>query len=120
MPQYFLGVDGGQSSTTALIGDETGRVLAIGRAGPCNHVGAAEGRAKFISVMRECLEAACSKAGLNPSTRFASACLGFSGGPEDKKSILSEILDSGRLSVTNDAEIALSGALAGQPGVIVI
>ena len=28
--KLFLGVDGGQSSTTALIGDETGRVLGVG------------------------------------------------------------------------------------------
>ena len=27
---YYLGVDGGQSSTTALIGDATGRVLMVG------------------------------------------------------------------------------------------
>jgi N-acetylglucosamine kinase-like BadF-type ATPase len=120
MPQYFLGVDGGQSSTTALIGDETGRVLATGRAGPCNHVGAAEGQAKFIRVMRESLEAAFAQAGLSPSTRFAAACLGFSGGPEDKESILREILNSERLAVTHDALIALAGATAGEPGVVTI
>ena len=40
--KLFLGVDGGQSSTTALVGDETGRVMGVGRAGPCNHAGAAE------------------------------------------------------------------------------
>ena len=42
----FLGVDGGQSGTTALIGDETGRVLGTGRGGPCNHVRASEGAVK--------------------------------------------------------------------------
>lgn len=31
MAQYFLGVDGGQSSTTALVADETGQVLGMGR-----------------------------------------------------------------------------------------
>ncbi|MBL8219608.1 MAG: ATPase, partial [Bryobacterales bacterium] len=34
MSTYFLGVDGGQSSTTAMIGDETGRVIGYGRGGP--------------------------------------------------------------------------------------
>ena len=43
----FLGVDGGQSSTRAVIGDETGRVLGVGRGGPCNHAGAPEGRAQI-------------------------------------------------------------------------
>ena len=28
MTRFFLGVDGGQSSTTAVIGDESGRVVA--------------------------------------------------------------------------------------------
>ena len=121
MPQYFLGVDGGQSSTTALIGDETGRVVGAGRGGPCNHAGAAEGRAKFISAMTACLEAACAQAGLEASSvRFASACLGLSGGPAGKEAILREILAAGRIVVTTDAHIALTGATAGEPGLIVI
>ena len=31
--RLYLGIDGGQSSTTALIGDETGRVLGVGTRG---------------------------------------------------------------------------------------
>ena len=121
MPQYFLGVDGGQSSTTAIIGDESGRVLGIGRGGPCNHVGASEGRAKFVNAIHASVRAACSEAGLEAGTvRFVSACLGFSGGPADKQAILGEILASDRILVTGDATIALSGALAGEPGIVII
>jgi N-acetylglucosamine kinase-like BadF-type ATPase len=121
MPRYFLGVDGGQSSTTAIIGDETGRVLGVGRGGPCNHAGAAEGRAKFVNAMQSSLRAACTQAGLQlEMTRFASACLGLSGGAGDKESILNEILASDRTRVTDDALIALSGATAGEPGLVVI
>jgi N-acetylglucosamine kinase-like BadF-type ATPase len=121
MPLYFLGVDGGQSSTTAIIGDETGRILGVGRGGPCNHVGASEGRAKFIGTMNACLRDACAQAGLNAATvRFTSACLGFSGGPADKEAILHEILPSDRILVTDDALIALAGATAGEPGLVVI
>ncbi len=121
MPDYFFGVDGGQSSTYALIGDASGRVLGAGRGGPSNHVEAAEGRAKFTGAIQSCLAAACADAGLDPgSIRFASACLGFSGGPADKEAILREILPSDRTLVTHDALIALSGATAGEPGVITI
>lgn len=121
MSEYFLGVDGGQSSTCALIGDRSGRVLGSGHSGPSNHVGAAEGRAKFTNAIRDCLAAACAASGLDPAnTRFASACLGFSGGPADKRTILEEILASERSIVTHDALIALSGATAGEPGLIVI
>ena len=118
--RFFLGVDGGQSSTTALIAAETGRVLGSGRAGPCNHASGAEGREKFIHALRECVSAACRNAGLDSAPRFASACLGLSGGPADKEALVSEILASDQTIVTHDAAIALAGALAGQPGVIVI
>jgi N-acetylglucosamine kinase-like BadF-type ATPase len=126
MSKYFLGVDGGQSSTTAMIGDETGRVVGVGRGGPCNHVGASEGRARFIAAVQSSLHAACAQAGLQfgmnaaGSLRFTSACLGFSGGPADKESILSEILASNRILITDDARIALTGATAGEPGLVVI
>jgi N-acetylglucosamine kinase-like BadF-type ATPase len=121
MSRWFLGVDGGQSSTTALIGDERGRVAGHGRGGPCNHVEASEGRTKFIGAIRGCLEQACAEAGINPeAVRFESCCLGFSGGPADKEAILREMLRTDRLLVTDDAAIALSGALAGAPGIITI
>jgi N-acetylglucosamine kinase-like BadF-type ATPase len=119
--KYFLGVDGGQSSTTAVIGDELGRVIGIGRGGPSNHVGAAEGRAKFVKAIEECVTAACVTGGVDrANSRFASACLGFSGGPADKESIVNEILSSERTLVTHDGLIALSGATAGEPGLITI
>jgi N-acetylglucosamine kinase-like BadF-type ATPase len=121
MPDYFLGVDGGQSSTYALIGDASGRVLGAGRGGPSNHVAASEGRAKFTGAIQSCLAAACANAGLDATAiRFASACLGFSGGPADKEAILQEILPSDRTLVTHDALIALSGATCGEPGLITI
>jgi N-acetylglucosamine kinase-like BadF-type ATPase len=121
MPDYFLGVDGGQSSTYALIGDASGRVLGAGRGGPSNHVAASEGRAKFTGAIQSCLAAACANAGLDATAiRFAAACLGFSGGPADKEAILQEILPSDRTLVTHDALIALSGATCGEPGLIVI
>jgi N-acetylglucosamine kinase-like BadF-type ATPase len=119
--RYFLGVDGGQSSTTAIIGDETGRVLGIGKGGPCNHVGASEARAKFVNAINASLGAACAAAGLDAAAvRFVSACLGFSGGPADKQAILGQILASDRMLITDDATIALSGALAGQPGIVIV
>jgi N-acetylglucosamine kinase len=119
--KLFLGVDGGQSSTTALIGDETGRVLGSGRGGPCNHVKGPEGRPKFINAIGGCISAAAIEANLDPAQiEFEAACLGFSGGPTDKESILDEILKSRFRIVTTDALIALSGAMAGGPGIITI
>ena len=45
--RLYIGIDGGQSSTTALIGDETGRVLGVGRAGPCESRGGGRGPAEI-------------------------------------------------------------------------
>jgi N-acetylglucosamine kinase-like BadF-type ATPase len=117
----FLGVDGGQSGTTALIGDETGRVLGMGVGGPCNHVGAAEGRQKLARAVQASVGQACAQAGLDPrSARFEAACFGMSGGPADKQAILTEVIPARILVVTHDAMIALAGATGGEPGVITI
>jgi N-acetylglucosamine kinase-like BadF-type ATPase len=123
MSEYFLGVDGGQSGTTAVIGDHAGRIVGWASAGPCNHVAAAEAKAKFVRVIRECLSQAAARAGLDAVvTRwsFKAACLGMSGGPADKSALLHEMIDSEHLIVTHDAAIALAGAMSGEPGIAVI
>ena len=50
MARFYLGIDGGQSSTTALIADETGCVIGAGHGGPCNHVAGPEALSRFASV----------------------------------------------------------------------
>jgi len=117
----FLGVDGGQSGTAAVIGDETGRVLGAGEAGPCNHAAAGEGRAKLQHAITGSLAGACAEAGLDPATvSFEAACFGMSGGPEDKEEILAALIRSRRLIVTTDAVIALAGATISGQGIITI
>jgi len=119
--EFYLGVDGGQSSTTALIGDEAGRVIGHGRDGPCNHVSDAERIAKFRRVIANCVGQSCTAAGLPPDhNQFAAACFGFSGGAEDKQELIRQLFSVQQLTVTHDALIALSGATAGQPGIITI
>jgi N-acetylglucosamine kinase-like BadF-type ATPase len=121
MAQYFLGVDGGQSSTTAILGDAEGRVLGVGRGGPCNHIKTGDGRAKFENAINGCLRAAAAQAGLaNERLRFAAACLGFSGGPKDKEELVRGIIEAERFDITNDGIIALVGATGGAPGIIVV
>ncbi len=119
--KLYLGVDGGQSGTTAVIGDETGRVLGTGEAGPCNHAGAAEGRAKLERAVRGSLAEASAAAGLPAEGQhFAAACFGMSGGPDDKREILEAIVQAEKWVVTHDGDTALAGAMAGGPGIIAI
>src|SRR5436190_24369159 len=102
--KLVLGVDGGQSATKAVIGDETGRVLGAGEAGPCNHAAAGEGRAKLERAVAGSVGEACAQAGLDASSvSFRGACFGMSGGPEDKCEILAGILRTEHLVVTDDA-----------------
>ena len=120
--KLFLGVDGGQTSTTALIGDETGRVLGAGRAGPCNHAGAAEGRAKFVRALEGCVRDALDHAGIAApihEVHFEAACLGLSGGPTNKDALAREIVRATEYLITHDAAIALTGATGGT-GVVII
>src|ERR1700686_2210157 len=98
--RLFLGIDGGQSSTTALIGDQTGRVLGVGRAGPSNHAAASEGRRKFVAAitdsLSDCLKGAPASAGLTGPLKFEAACLGLSGGPDDKEALAKELIRAER------------------------
>jgi glucosamine kinase len=121
MTRLYLGIDGGQSSTKALLADETGKVIGRGRGGPCNHVASAEGRSKFLSAVGDCLRQAYHEAGLeSTSVKFASVCLGLSGGAEDKEAYVKELIAAERYKLTHDAEIALLGGTAGKPGIIII
>ena len=119
MSRWFLGVDGGQSSTTALIGDETGRVAGMGRGGPCNHVSSAEARTRFSKALGGAIGAALQAAGITEAN-FETACLGLSGGPADKDALVRDLVPAQKYSITSDAVIALMGATAGEPGVIAI
>lgn len=121
MPRCYLGVDGGQSSTTALIADENGRIIGEGHGGPCNHVSGAEAETKFNAALGPALLQAGMEACFDPRIQaFASACFGFSGGPEDKEIYARQLVDSEKYKFTHDAEIALTGATEGQPGIIII
>ena len=120
--RLFLGIDGGQSSTVALIGDEHGVVQGVGLAGPCNHVKTSRGPAKLRRAILGAVRAAWKNA---PGTskrlpEFDSAFFGMSGGPEDKSAIIRAIIQTKRLEVTHDAVTALIGATEGRPGIIVI
>ena len=119
--KLFLGVDGGQSGTVAAIGDEAGRVLGVGEAGPGNHAAGAEGRAKLERAVRESIGQAAAHAGLDAAAlEFESACFGMSGGPEDKQAIIAGLVRAERLLVTTDAAVALAGATQSGLGVVVI
>jgi N-acetylglucosamine kinase-like BadF-type ATPase len=113
--KLFLGVDGGQSGTTAMVGNESGRVVGVGHGGPCNHVAKSEGRERFVRAVSACLR----EAGFE-GVQFEAACLGFSGGAADKDAYVRQLIKAKHYVVTHDAFVALVGATAGEPGIVTI
>ncbi len=118
--ELFLGVDGGQSATKAAVGGADGRILGRGVGGPCNHAKQGEGRERLERGLRAAVGAALEPLGVSLDTvRFRAACLGMSGGPDDKHEIIAGLIRAVQLEVTTDAHIALYGAVEG-PGTVVI
>ena len=122
---YFLGIDGGATSTTCAVCDHDGRVLGIGHGGPSNHILAPGGEARARQAVETALEAAAAAAGLR-RIEFESAHLGMTGINRDTEaarvlaSATSNVLSARIVQIDNDASVALAGALACRPGVVVI
>lgn len=115
----FAGIDGGQSSTTAVIGDDSGRVLARGTAGPADEVAQGPESTRLHDALRGALADALAHAGLPEDSRFASIVAGVSG-YDGKVYGKAPDLPAEHFSIVHDTEIAHAGALDGKPGVIVI
>ena len=122
---YFLGIDGGQSHTTALIADAHGRIVGTGHAGESNHTRAPGGRERLANAINQSVSAALEQAGLLKNQtvaqfKFTSAYLSMTGEPEDKRAIVAELLRADVLTVEHDTRGALAGAFAGGAGVMVM
>ncbi|HZT11271.1 MAG TPA: BadF/BadG/BcrA/BcrD ATPase family protein [Candidatus Baltobacteraceae bacterium] len=119
MSEYFAGIDGGQSSTTAVIGDGDGRILGRGAAGPCDEIGQGPESTRLRDALESALDRASRAAGLPPDVRFRQIVAGVSG-YEGRIYGQTPALPATALSIVHDSEIAHAGALAGDAGVIVI
>lgn len=109
--KLFLGVDGGASGTTAVIGDETGGVVATGLAGPVN-----DPAADVTAVLHRAILSAVGAA----DVEFESACIGLSGGVENKETAIRAAVRAKHFLLADDALIALTGATGGEPGIVTI
>jgi glucosamine kinase len=116
---FVAGIDGGQSSTIAMIGDETGRILGRGVAGAADEVGAGASSTRLHDALACALAAALQAAGLPLETHFASIVAGVSG-YEGRIFGQAPDLRATRFVMMHDAPVAHAGALGGEPGVVVI
>jgi glucosamine kinase len=117
---YYLGVDGGGSKTTCVVGDESS-ILATVTVGASNITRVGEAGAR--EVLQQAIREACQAAGIN-TRQIRRACVGAAGAGRSEiaatvRKIVAEIV-SGEIEVVGDMEIALAAAFGAGPGVIVI
>lgn len=119
MSGFFAGIDGGQSSTVATIGDRSGLVLGRGVAGPADEVGQAADSTRLRDALAAALAAALESADLPRDAEFAEIVAGISG-YEGRVAGLAPDLPSRSVHLMHDAAIAHAGAFCGAGGAIVI
>jgi N-acetylglucosamine kinase-like BadF-type ATPase len=120
--RLFLGVDGGQTATKTVVGDEHGAIVAQSSGGPSNHTEEPGGPERLERVIMATIREALGSMGIsNPDEHtFAAACFGMTGETDIKTRVLKRIVRTEHLKVVHDSVNALAGATAGQPGIIVI
>lgn len=117
--KFVIAVDGGQSSTLALLAALDGTILASGRGGPSNHYHEPGGPQRLESALRDSTGEALKYAGQSAET-IAQVCLGMSGIHPQAAVIGQTLFPGANVQLLHDAVTALAGASIGKPGVIVI
>lgn len=115
----FAGIDAGQSGTVALLGDESGRVLGRGEAGPADEIGQDAASTRLRDALRAAYDNAAAEAKLPREARCARIVAGVSG-YEGRVYGRPPALPCDELVLLHDAVIAHAGAFEGGPGVAVI
>lgn len=116
----FLGIDGGGSKTSCIIGDES-YILGTGEAGASNVLRVGESKAR--EAIADAIRQACAAANIQPK-QILRSCVGVAGGarPEPTQIVRRIVSDlvSGEVEVVGDMVIAMEAASGLGPGVIVI
>jgi len=121
---YYLGIDGGGTSTRALLANNEGRVCGIGTAGSSNyHHAGVDGTARALV---EVIDTALNQANVDRN-QLTSIFLGMAGvvNRSDHEAIERAIEPLGltpktKVGIGHDIRIALTGGLAGASGIALI
>jgi N-acetylglucosamine kinase-like BadF-type ATPase len=117
--KLYAGIDGGQSSTTAVVGDERGNVLGRGSAGPADEVAQESGSTRLRDALQGALAAALRDAKLAPNVRVEAVVAGISG-YDGRITGAAPSFNTKRVALMHDAPIAHAAAFDGEPGVLII
>lgn len=117
--KLYAGIDGGQSSTVAVVADERKTILGRGVAGPCDHIGQAADSPRFARALEDAIAGALSDAKLPADSNFEAIVAGISG-YEGEIHGLEPRLRAKRVSYVHDSRIAHAGAFELGDGIVVI
>lgn len=122
--KLYLGIDGGGTRTRAILVNWQGSVVGQGEAGPSNYHNVGVEAAGV--ALRAATEAAWADAGL-PFAPAATAFLGCAGVKASVDIVgltavaeAAGLAPAGQITVANDLHNALTGGLAGRPGIAII
>ena len=118
---FFIGIDGGGTTTTGLLADQAGHIIAKAESGASNYHAVGEEQTK--QVLSDVVSRLIADA--NAALESCACCLGLAGvsSSADKKvigRICNEIGLPGNRILTHDAQIALVGGAEELSGVIII
>ena len=119
MVKLYAGIDAGQSATVAAIGDEQGREIARGSAGPADELGETSQSTRLRDALHAALGEALRSAGLAETTQFASIVAGVSGYDGSVRGA-PPALPSANVTLLHDAPVAHAGAFGDGEGIVAI
>lgn len=126
---WHVGVDGGGTSTLAVVARPDGQVIGWGRAGPANYhtVGAARAGQAVLRATAQAMRMAMRSAGLSPAERTrvlvtGGVALAGLDTESDRRRMAQELarLPVDRLHLFADGEAALQAAFRGRGGIVVL
>ena len=126
--RLLLAIDGGQTSTKALLATAGGTILATGRGGPSDHFHIEGGVEKNRVAIHGAIFSALEAAQVGPE-RIAAIGLGLTGAPPegDQNPVVQEVvrealphLSDAKIVVLPDYKTNLAGASGGAGGVVLI
>ena len=125
MDELILAVDGGQTSTKAVIARRDGTVLGAGKGSPCDHIHGPNGIEKNRAAIHSAARSAIAVANVPPEA-IIGVGLGLTSAPREQgatpifRGIVDELCSPTAFWVDADFVSNLAGASAGQDGIVVI
>jgi len=115
----FIAIDGGQTSTLAVLADHQGNLLGAGLGGPANHINQPGAKERLWNALNDSIRKAFEQAHL-PVQRVSGAGLGISGSAQWAEKMVQQICGADTITAVGDGMSALAGATVCRPGVIII